>query len=131
MGAAMLKTIIEPYPPLGPWNESIAATFYSHDSPLRPADRERCLLAILGMSGAPVSLGIHVYWALMEGVTVEEICHIQTLSACYAGVPALSRTLPAVHETLHILARIADTGRCGSLEALKVLVSELSGMRSA
>lgn len=130
MRAAMLKTIVEPYPPLGPWNESIAATFYAESSPLRAIDRERCLLAILSTQSVPVSLAIHVYWGLMEGIAVEEICHIQTLAACYAGVPALSRSLPTTHETLRVLARISGTEQRGSLDVLKVLVAELSGMRA-
>jgi alkylhydroperoxidase/carboxymuconolactone decarboxylase family protein YurZ len=131
MRAAMLKTIIEPYPALGPWNEGIAASFYADQSPLRAIDRERCLLAVLSISAVPVSLAIHIYWGLMEGITVEETCHILGLAACYAGVPALSRSLPTLHDTLHALARISATQQRQSLDVVKALVTELAGMRSA
>ena len=130
MRAAMIRTIAEPYPPLGPWNEAIAATFYDAASPLKAVDRERCLLAILSSANVPTSLAIHVYWGLMEGLSVEEICHIQTLAACYSGVPSLSRSLPALHETLHVLAKISETTERGSIDVLKVLVGTLTSLKA-
>jgi alkylhydroperoxidase/carboxymuconolactone decarboxylase family protein YurZ len=56
-------------------------------------DRERVVLALLASQGAGRNLAIHVYLALMEGVSAIEIIDILFLSGIYSGVNLLSQSL--------------------------------------
>lgn len=107
MNAAQLEAMNATYPPLAAWNASMTEMFYSPSSPLRAVDRERCLIGILTLTGPPPSLAIHVYMALMEGVTVEEVCHIVALSGNYGGAPRLIDALPAVRRALEALQAVS------------------------
>lgn len=126
MRAAMLTTTVEPYPPLGAWNEAIAATFYGGASPLAAVDRERCLIMLLAYTGARFSLGVHVYWGLMEGMAVEEVCHVVGLAATYGGVPSLGNSFPVLHAVLQGLAAAASAERCSSLAIVQQLARDLA-----
>jgi alkylhydroperoxidase/carboxymuconolactone decarboxylase family protein YurZ len=97
------------YPPLSSWGEEVSATFYDRPGPLTAKDRERCLIALVTLLGATLPLAIHVYWGLMEGLSVEEICHTIGLSACYGGLPKASHGLLVVDRTLTLLNRISET----------------------
>jgi alkylhydroperoxidase/carboxymuconolactone decarboxylase family protein YurZ len=122
MRAAMLEAIGRTYPPLDEWNRAIAATFYGDDGPIAPRDRERCLIALLTQSGPELSLAIHCYWGLMEGLTVPEVSHTIGLAASYAGVPRLAFGLPLLERVLTRLAAIEPTGGYGSARILRLLL---------
>jgi alkylhydroperoxidase/carboxymuconolactone decarboxylase family protein YurZ len=123
MRTAMLNAIAVGYPPLLPWNEAIAKTFYDDPEPLSAANRERCLIALLTHTGPQLSLAIHVYWGLMEGLSVAEVCHIVGLAACYGGVPRLALGLPVVERTLRVLSTL-EGAQVDSQSVLLTLVSE-------
>jgi alkylhydroperoxidase/carboxymuconolactone decarboxylase family protein YurZ len=53
---------------------------------LSASDRERCLVAILASRGAGLGLAIHIYLALMQGVSPGEVADILFLSGVYTGV---------------------------------------------
>lgn len=122
MRTAMLRAIGEGYPPLHTWNEAIAKTFYDTAEPLSAANRERCLIALLTQTGPQLSLAIHVYWGLMEGLSAAEVCHIVGLAACYGGVPRLALGLPVVERTLQILSSLPDE----SVDSQSVLLALLA-----
>ena len=125
MRTAMLTATVEPYPPLARWNEAIADTFYGDESPLAPIDRERCIIALLAHNGAQFSLAVHLYWGLMEGLSVNELCHIIGLAACYAGIPSVGNSYPVLAKVLTTMSRISETSRYGSLDVVERLVAEL------
>jgi alkylhydroperoxidase/carboxymuconolactone decarboxylase family protein YurZ len=127
MNAAMLEAIAEGYPALLEWNQAIGSTFYASQQPLAAKDRERCMIALLTQSGPPMSLAIHVYWGLMEGLSVEEICHVAALAACYAGVSRLAVALPVIDRTLGVLAQVLE-GQLQSTAVLRVLVDGYSNL---
>jgi alkylhydroperoxidase/carboxymuconolactone decarboxylase family protein YurZ len=127
MRNAMLAAISNSYPALDNWNRAIDATFYQSDRPLAPRDRERCLIAILSLGSPPLSLAIHVYWGLMEGLGVDELRHVVALAACYGGVPRLAHGLPIVDRVVALLTRCVDRGTVSSAAVLFALLEELSG----
>lgn len=53
---------------------------------LSAADRERCLVAILASRGGDLGFAIHIYMALMNGVSPGEVAHILFLNGIYTGV---------------------------------------------
>lgn len=110
MTSAMVTAIEGRYPPLAAWNREIERLFYREDSPLAPRDRERCLIALLAQSGPPLSLAVHLYWGLMEGMCADEICHTLTLTACYGGVPRLAEAFPALERVLAVVEASAAAG---------------------
>src|SRR5262245_59811982 len=82
---------------------------------LSPANRERCLIALLASRGADFTLAIHIYLALMEGCPVpgsdepkdpidpSEVANIIFLSGVYTGADNLTRGLITLTKTLNCL----------------------------
>ena len=81
------------------------------DGGLRAADRERVVLAVLLVQNADaLQIAIHVYWGLMEGLTVREIVETFLLSGYYAGIFRYQRALGVLQVTLTALADTAAKG---------------------
>lgn len=127
--AFMVKSNVEAIAAIAPryvgWNEAVGATFYAPDAPVKPIDRERCLIALLTISGPEISLALHVYWGLMEGLSVEEIAHVAALAGCYGGLPRSMFGLQTIHRTLDALARI-DEGDGSPPAVFRALAAELA-----
>ena len=56
-------------------------------------DRERCIISLLAARGENFTLGLHIYIALMEGISPEEVANILLLAGIYTGVDNLARGL--------------------------------------
>jgi alkylhydroperoxidase/carboxymuconolactone decarboxylase family protein YurZ len=110
MVAANVQAVSALVPQFASWNQAVGETFYGPRSPLAPAERERCLVTLLIQQGSPVPLAIHMYWALMEGVEVDELVQIVGLTACYAGMPRLAFGLQTLQRLLLVLAGARPTG---------------------
>lgn len=78
-------------------------------------DRERCLIAILGSREAGLALAIHIYIALMENISPEEVAHILLLVGIYSGVDHLTGGLMTEVKLLGALDAFASKG--GNLTA--------------
>jgi alkylhydroperoxidase/carboxymuconolactone decarboxylase family protein YurZ len=125
--AANARAFAETYPPLAPWAETAAAVFFRPGA-LAPRERELCLVTLLSHRAPGVSLSNHIYWALMEGVTVSELCEVIGLAGCYTGLPTYSSGVLVLHRTLHTLNRLAEEPECDSRAALAALVREFVGL---
>lgn len=99
------------------YNRAISTAFYGNlpnDEPsparkeLSHADRERCLVALLTARGVPDNLAAHLYLALMERISVEEIAHVMMLAGMYTGVDRFTTALAAYITTLKTLSDIVD-----------------------
>jgi alkylhydroperoxidase/carboxymuconolactone decarboxylase family protein YurZ len=99
------------------YNRAISAAFYGNlpsDDPsesrkeLSHADRERCLVALLTSRGVPDNLAAHIYLALMEKISVEEVAHVMMLAGMYSGVDRFTTALAAYITTLTTLAALVD-----------------------
>lgn len=124
--AANARAFEQIYPPLAPWAQAAASTFF-RNGPLRPRERELCLITLLAHRAPGVSLANHVYWALMEGVTIAEICEAIGLAGCYGGLPTYTNGVLVLQRTLHILRHLAADTAHDSQAVLAKLVQELAG----
>ena len=112
------------YPPAGPWCAGIASSFFGPDTPLKPVDRERCLVGLLAYTGPDISLSVHIYWGLMEGLSLAEASQTVALTGCYGGLPKAYQGFAVIARTAMLLKRAASASSPGSLEILELLVKE-------
>jgi alkylhydroperoxidase/carboxymuconolactone decarboxylase family protein YurZ len=117
MTAAISSSLPALYPAAAPYLGGVMTSFYGDlpsDSIARERkelsllDRERCLIAILASQNDHGALAIHMYFALMEGLSSAEIAHILLLSGTYTGISHFSRGLFVEMMLLRKLAVIAD-----------------------
>ena len=119
------------YPPLASWSQSIDATFYAPPEPMTPSDRERCLIAMLTCTGAALPLGIHMYWGLMEGLSLNEIASIAALAAVYAGVPKLVTGFAVMEIVAKTLRDLGEGDALGPAQVVAALVTQLPAHRGS
>jgi len=128
MIGANVRAVARMVPRLGAWNEEIGRTFYGRSGPLAPADRERCLIALIGSTGPALPLAVHMYWALMEGVGVEEIVQIVGLAACYGGLRQLALGLEVLDRMLRLMNEMAAKSRRDPDAVLEALLRAFTPM---
>jgi alkylhydroperoxidase/carboxymuconolactone decarboxylase family protein YurZ len=127
MSAANVAAFAQVHPALHPWIEETAATFFERPSSLSPRDRERCIVALLAYTGPPLSLAVHIYWALMEGVSVDEVCHTIGLVACYGGLPKCAQGLLVAERLATLLRDVAELQHPDAAQVVAALIRELRG----
>jgi len=77
---------------------------------LSAEDRERCIVALLASRGEGFTLAVHIYMALMAGVSPQEIANIILLAGIYSGVSNFTDGLLTEVKTLGTLASVAKDG---------------------
>jgi len=78
---------------------------------LSEQDRERCIIALLAGRAINSNIGLHMYIALMLGVSPAEIAHILLLAGIYSGIPAFTDSIQMEVRLLQFLAdRVGDKG---------------------
>jgi alkylhydroperoxidase/carboxymuconolactone decarboxylase family protein YurZ len=113
------------YPPLDNWVKETSATFFER-SEMAPRDRERCILVMLTINGAmPMSFAIHLYWALMEGLSIDDLCQTITLVAAYGGVPRVAFGMTILQGTLNLLRGCVAAGKTQSSVVVSTFIAEL------
>lgn len=112
MDAIATQLVAAPYPPITTMVTFAAERFYNQAPPvLSPLDREKCLIGIFAAGRRPsFALAAHIYWGLMEGMTVEQCEEIVMLAALYGGLDIFVDATRVVSETLQRLAASADQG---------------------
>lgn len=112
MDAVATQLVSGAYPPSAGLTAFAGGRFYNDAPPtLSPANRERCLLALFCGGRRPTfAVAVHIYWALMEGVAVDEIAEIILLSTLYGGIDVLTDGTRTLTLTLQMLASAADVG---------------------
>jgi alkylhydroperoxidase/carboxymuconolactone decarboxylase family protein YurZ len=90
------------------------------------AAREIVLLTILARQGNAQFLAIHVYWALMEGLSVEAIVNVVLLTSYYEGVPVWSWGSGTLSKTLQVLKAQA-AGKVDTMSVIGAIKSQLPG----
>ena len=68
----------------------------------------------------------HVYWGLMEGLTVPQICQAVGLAGCYCGLPTYVDGILVIHKTLRVLKGLIAAGDCRSTTVLRTLTREFT-----
>ena len=124
MLGASRAAVAAPYPPSKDYVEWIIKNLYEGGS-VAPRDRERTLIALLASqsTGHSLMLAVHLYWGLMEGLSIAEIADTLALSGVYMGLPHYTAALGTLTGTLKILgdlvARGADLDSRSVVGALK------------
>jgi alkylhydroperoxidase/carboxymuconolactone decarboxylase family protein YurZ len=87
-------------------------------SMLSVQDRERCLVAVLASREAGLALAVHIYIALMEEVSPQEIAHILLLAGIYGGIDHLTGGLGTELQVLGALKNQIKTGGALDVNAI-------------
>lgn len=78
---------------------------------MEPKDRQRCLLAILAPRGHALTLSVHVYWGLAEGLSLRDIYQVLLLTAAYSGIDAFATSAFILQkQTLPLLKSLMAEG---------------------
>ncbi|MEZ4474520.1 MAG: hypothetical protein R3F60_27770 [bacterium] len=104
----------------------LGTAVYDADA-MAPADRERCILALLATRPHALTLGVHVYWGLAEGLSLRDIYQVLVLAAGYAGVDAFA--VPAFllrGRILPLLKGLAAEGAPSTPQVLQALIGALA-----
>src|SRR5262249_51884342 len=113
--AKILASILpDLYSVSGEYVASIVKTYFADrpatrqllDSRLAENDRERCIIALLAGQGAQYPLSLHIYLAMMLGVTPHEVAHILLLAGVYTGVNRFADGIFVHIRTLAALSRL-------------------------
>lgn len=106
---ASRRAVALPHPASAPYVEAVIKGFYDA-SRMPPRDRERVLVALLAsQSNAPsLLLAVHLYWGLMEGLTVADLADTLGLSGVYTGLAHYTAGLKALRVTLDVLADLTS-----------------------
>jgi alkylhydroperoxidase/carboxymuconolactone decarboxylase family protein YurZ len=124
MSAANVTAISAAYPGLRSWAAETSATFFDRQNAIAPRDRERCIVALLAYDGPPLSLAVHIYWGLMEGLSVDEVCETVALTGCYGGLPKCARGLLVLDRVVKLLRRLSEASPPPAEAVLDALVQE-------
>jgi ubiquinone/menaquinone biosynthesis C-methylase UbiE/alkylhydroperoxidase/carboxymuconolactone decarboxylase family protein YurZ/uncharacterized protein YbaR (Trm112 family) len=113
MDVMLGKLFLDAYPTTQPWAQALEGAFGSPSLPADDAppgraklslrDRERCIIALLASRGGGLNLALHIYIALMNKITAEEIAHILFLAGVYTGVDNFAKGLKDELRTLTLL----------------------------
>lgn len=109
MLAASRGAVAAPHPASAPYVEAVIAGFYN-PTRMPPRDRERVLVALLAsQSNAPsLLLAVHLYWGLMEGLTVADLADTLGLSGVYTGLGHYTAGLKTLRATLDTMVELAS-----------------------
>lgn len=91
------------------WMDFVMDELYE-SGPLDARDRELVIIGLLAGRKEIAPLAFHVYWGLMEGISVEQIVRVVTLAATYNGVSAYVEGQRVVAKVLSQLAEQATKG---------------------
>jgi hypothetical protein len=76
---------------------------------MAPIDRQRCLIALMARDAHPLTLGVHVYWGLCEGLSLREVYQTLLLSAGYQGAHHYTTSTRVLEQhVLPLLRALAD-----------------------
>jgi hypothetical protein len=108
MLAASRAAVAKPHPASTPYVEAVIHGFYDA-SRMAPRDRERVLVALFASQSVAPSLflAVHLYWALMEGLSVDELADTLGLSGVYTGLGHYTAGLKTLALTLEALRDLA------------------------
>ena len=109
MREATRKALNDAYPGGAGFINGLLDDLYQGEG-LSHLDRERCLIAVLAGRGEALTLGIHIYWGLMEGMSPDEVSHTLLLAGAYQGVPVYATGLLVLRKASAMLKGLAAEG---------------------
>jgi alkylhydroperoxidase/carboxymuconolactone decarboxylase family protein YurZ len=120
------NAFVEAYPPLASWIQATSNLLYA-DGPISTQQRELCLITLLAYRSPGLALATHVYWGLMEGLSLEQVCHAASIAGCYGGFPTLGDAIVVIKRTCSVLKRlVGDDSTRASSTVLAAIVREFA-----
>jgi alkylhydroperoxidase/carboxymuconolactone decarboxylase family protein YurZ len=126
--AANAGAFAEVYPRFAPWGDTVGRLCFE-TSPLAARDRELALITLLAHRSPGLSMANHVYWGLMEGLTVIQVCEVIALVGCYCGLPTYTQGVLTLKRTLQTLREVASEEDRTSMRVLSALVAGFANER--
>lgn len=110
-----------PFPPNEGYVDWIINNLYDGKR-IASRDRERTLIALLASQSTASSLllAVHLYWGLMEGLSIAEIADTLALAGVYMGLPHYTAALDTLRDTLKTLRELTATADA-PLDAMRVV----------
>lgn len=102
--------------------DGVIDTLYQGE-PLSHRDRERCLIAVLAGRQEALTLGVHIYWGLMEGLSPEEVSQTLVLAGAYQGIPVYATGLLVLEKTTAMLKGLAAESAVDSVSVLQAFIA--------
>ncbi|MCB9548271.1 MAG: hypothetical protein H6706_20830 [Myxococcales bacterium] len=93
---------------------------------MAPTDRERCILTLLATKPHALTLGVHVYWGLAEGLSLRDVYQVFMVAAGYAGVDAYA--VPAFLLQRRILPLLKHLAEADTPDTRVVLAALVEGL---
>jgi alkylhydroperoxidase/carboxymuconolactone decarboxylase family protein YurZ len=91
-------------------------------STLLPAEREMVILTTLALTQRdPLTMSAHIYWALMEKLSVEKLADMFLTVGFYAGIDNLRLTSTLLFNVLTLLNIFAGQGKTETRQVLRLL----------
>jgi len=132
MGQLLSATLVALYSPTEHLLRGIGDALYPEfaasgsETPLTPACRERCLVALLASRTRTLELAIHVYMAIANGVAPDELRQILLVVAAYTGIDTAANGFRMLETTLQVLKACAKNGAVDPQTVLGALAQALS-----
>jgi hypothetical protein len=109
MLASGRNSVANAFPPAAGYVHWVIDHLYD-PATMPPKERERCLIALLAQSDpGSFTLAIHVYWGLMEGLSVTDILTTLALTGAYAGMQRYATGQATTRRTLATLGKLLAT----------------------
>lgn len=104
MLAASRGAVVGPHPAAAGYVHWVVDYLYDGKR-LKAADRERCLVALLAAktTDSSFTLAVHLYWGMMEGLSVDELADVLALTGAYHGMPHYAMGQVTFRKTLDAL----------------------------
>lgn len=100
------------YAPIAHFVDAMENMIYDSQSEayIEPAVREKCIITLLAAEAHLFPIAVHVYWALVLGVTPTDIYNHIVLTAMYKGIDNFTMAMGATNKTLGILQKAFEDG---------------------
>jgi len=101
--------VVLPFPPTEGWLDFLGNELYDPEV-FDPAQRERVLIGIFAGRPDDLTLSVHTYWGLVEGLSVDEISRTLVLAGMYTGIGNYTISMGIFRKTLATLKGLCDDG---------------------
>jgi len=96
--------------PGGLYINAMRTGFYAgNPAELVVTDREVAVLAILTVQGADANLALHIFIALVSGISVQHVLNVILLAGMYSGANLLSHAMKVTTKTFAAIIKAAGT----------------------
>jgi len=115
--------VVLPFPPTEHWLGFLGEELYNPER-FDPAQRERVLIGIFAGRPEKLTLSVHLYWGLAEGLSVDEIARTLALAGMYTGIGNYTLSIGFLRQTLTALKGLCaeQEGPIGNAAVFQALV---------